>query len=113
MENNYFEQRDEENILKIREIRKNLPAFCGEFFRGIEQYTTPLTRLGYARDIKLFFEFLVSETEEFYNKSIMELDIEDLDKVNSTHLEMFMEYISLYKSNGKTVHAVNNVSLDI
>ena len=32
-------------------------AFCGEFFRGIEQYTTPLTRLGYARDIQLFFDF--------------------------------------------------------
>ncbi|MBE5757334.1 MAG: integrase [Clostridiales bacterium] len=103
MEESYFEQRDEKNILKIREIRKNLPAFCGEFFRGIEQYTTPLTRLGYARDIKLFFEFLVAETEEFYEKNIMELDLEDLDKVNSTHLEMFLEYISLYKVNGKTV----------
>ena len=103
MESTYFEKRDEENILKIREIRKNLPAFCGEFFRGIEQYTTPLTRLGYARDIQLFFEFLVSETEEFYNKKVMELDIDDLNIINSTHLEMFLEYISLYKTNGKTV----------
>lgn len=103
MESNYFEKRDEDNILKIREIRKNLPAFCGEFFRGIEQYTTPLTRLGYARDIQLFFEYLVAETEEFCNKTVMELDIEDLNNVNSTHLEMFLEYISLYKNNGKTV----------
>ena len=103
MENSYFEKRDEDNILKIREIRKNLPAFCGEFFRGIEQYTTPLTRLGYARDIKIFFEFLVSETEEFYQKNIMELDISDLNKITSTHLEMFMEYISLYRVNGKTI----------
>ena len=60
MEENYFTKRDEDNILKIREIRKGLPAFCGEFFRGIEQYTTPLTRLGYARDIKLFFFFFVN-----------------------------------------------------
>lgn len=100
MESNYFTERDENNILKIREIRKNLPAFCGEFFRGIEPYTTPLTRLGYARDIKLFFDFLVSETEEFYQKPILQFEISDLDKINSTHLEMFLEYISLYKING-------------
>lgn len=102
MEENYFTKRDEENILKIREIRKQLPPFCGEFFRGIEQYTTPLTRLGYARDLKLFFDFLVNETEEFYNKPILQFDTADLDKVTSTHLEMFLEYISLYRIDGKT-----------
>ena len=102
MEGNYFTQRDEENILKIREIRRDLPAFCGEFFRGIEPYTTPLTRLGYARDIRLFFDFLVNETEEFYQKPVLQLDIDDLNKVTSTHLEMFLEYISLYRINGKT-----------
>lgn len=102
MEQNYFSQRDDDNILKIREIRKSLPAFCGEFFRGIEQYTTPLTRLGYARDLKLFFEFLVNETEEFYQKPILQFETKDLNKVTSTHLEMFLEYISLYKINGKT-----------
>lgn len=102
MEQNYFIQRDEENILKIREIRKSLPAFCGEFFRGIEQYTTPLTRLGYARDIKLFFDFLINETEEFYNKPILQFETKDLEKITSTHLEMFLEYITLYRMNGKT-----------
>ena len=102
MDQNYFTQRDEDNILKIREIRKGLPGFCGEFFRGIEPYTTPLTRLGYARDIRLFFDFLVNETEEFYQKPVLQLDIDDLNKVTSTHLEMFLEYISLYRINGKT-----------
>lgn len=102
MEENYFVKRDEENILKIREIRRQLPPFCGEFFRGIEQYTTPLTRLGYARDLKLFFDFLISETEEFFNKPILQFDITDLDKVTSTHLEMFLEYITLYRIDGKT-----------
>ena len=106
MEETYFTKRDEENILKIREIRKGLPAFCGDFFRGVEPYTTPLTRLGYARDIKLFFDFLISETEEFYQKEILQIDIDDLNKINATHIEMFLEYISLYKINGK-VHKNN------
>lgn len=102
MEESYFTKRDEDNVLKIREIRRGLPAFCGEFFRGIEPYTTPLTRLGYARDIKLFFDFLVAETEEFYEKPILQINATDLDKITSTHIEMFLEYISLYRINGKT-----------
>ena len=101
MEQNYFIKRDEENILKLRELRKSLPIFCGEFFRGIEQVSSPLTRLGYARDLKLFFDFLVAETEEFYGKTVLQFDIDDLNKVTSTHIEMFLEYISLYKVDGK------------
>ena len=103
METNYFKERDEENILKIREIRrKDLPEFCSEFFRGIEPVTTPLTRLGYARDLKVFFNFLTIEVPEFAHLKPTEFTYEDLDKITVTHLEAFMEYLSLYKYDGKT-----------
>lgn len=103
MENsNYFRQRDEENILKIRELRLELPAFCSQFFMGIENQTTTLTRLGYARDLKIFFEFLVTNTQEFYNKKVSELTLDDLNKVTSTHLEMFLDYLTVYKVEKKT-----------
>lgn len=98
----YFTQRDEENILKIRELRLSLPFFCSEFLMGIEQNTSSLTRLGYARDLKLFFEYLVNETEEFYHKDIRQLTLEDLNKVTSTHLEMFLSYLTVYKQDGRT-----------
>lgn len=103
METNYFKERDEENILKIREIRKrDLPAFCAEFFLGIEPVTTPLTRLGYARDLKVFFNFLTTEVPEFAQLEPTDFTFEDLDKLTVTHLEEFMEYLSLYKYAGKT-----------
>ena len=101
MDQNYFTQRDEDNILKIKELRKVLPPFCSDFFRGIEQNSTTLTRLGYARDLKIFFDFLTTETEEFYQKPVIQMDISDLDKVTSTHLEMFLEYLTTYHVNGK------------
>lgn len=97
----YFTQRDDDNRLKIREIRKSLPWFVGDFFRGVSQYTSTLTQLGYARDLKLFFDFLVNETQEFYGKKVTELDVIDLDRLTSTHLEMYLEYIELYKMDGK------------
>ncbi len=99
---NYFNQRDEENILKLRELRLELPAFCGQFFMGIENQTMPLTRLGYGRDLKIFFDFLVTNTQEFYGKKIADLTLDDLNKVTSTHLEMFMDYLTVYKVGKKT-----------
>lgn len=99
---NYFLQRDEDNILKIRELRLELPAFCGQFFMGVENQTTTLTRLGYARDFKIFFEFLVTNTQEFYGKKVSELTLEDLNNVTSTHLEMFLDYLTVYKVGKQT-----------
>ena len=38
----------------------------------------------------------------------MQFEISDLNKVNSTHLEMFLEYISLYKINGKFFNSLED-----
>lgn len=98
----YFKQRDENNILKIRELRLELPSFCSQFFMGIENQTTSLTRLSYARDLKIFFDFLVTNTQEFYGKKVADLTLEDLNKVTSTHLEMFLDYLTVYKVGKQT-----------
>ena len=34
----YHEQKDIENIKKLRELQKELPSFCSDFFRGIETH---------------------------------------------------------------------------
>jgi site-specific recombinase XerD len=104
MNNNidYFKKRDEENILKIRELRLELPSFCSQFFMGIEQNTTPLTRLGYARDLKIFFNFLTTNTQEFYGIDVKNFNLEHLKNVNSTHLEMFLDFLTIYKIGKKT-----------
>ena len=94
---NYFEQRDQINISKIRELIKyELPEFCDEFFLGIEPYTSTLTRLGYARDLKTFFQFLVKEIRDFSSLEVQELTIADLDKITSTHIEKYLHYLSYY-----------------
>ena len=99
---NFFKKRDEENILKIRELRLELPSFCSQFFMGIEHTTTPLTRLGYARDLKIFFEFLTTNTQEFYNLEAKNFSLANLEQITSTHLEMFLDYLTVYKINKQT-----------
>ena len=94
----YFSQRDRKNLEQLKKIRFELPIFCNEFFTGYAEVLTPLTRLGYAQDFKCFFNFLVTETAEFYKKEVKNLTIEDLDKVTQTHIEEFLSYLSSYES---------------
>ena len=54
----YHEQKDRENIRKLRSMIQELPPFCPEFFRGIEPQTSSRTRIAYAYDLRIFFDIL-------------------------------------------------------
>ena len=56
---NYHEQQKQKNTLRLRELLSHLPAFAYEFFRGIEPITSPKTRIGYAYDLRIFFEYIL------------------------------------------------------
>ncbi len=99
-EKNYFTQRNIENLEKIRILRKELPPFCSEFIVGIETRTSPLTRLGYCYDLRIFFDYLISENVYFDGKNIKDITIQDLENVTSTDIELFMEYLSSYEFDG-------------
>ena len=47
----YDEQITMKNEMKLRELCAGLPAFCKEFFRGIEPTTSSRTRIAYAYDV--------------------------------------------------------------
>ena len=51
----YDEQITMKNEMKLRELCAGLPAFCKEFFRGIEPTTSSRTRIAYAYDLKKYF----------------------------------------------------------
>ncbi len=95
-EHNYFKQRNYKNNLKTKEILSSLPVFCDEFFIGIESQTTPLTRLGYALNLKNFFWFLTTEIIDFSHKKVKELTLDDLSRLTATHLEIYMNFLSGY-----------------
>lgn len=97
---NYHEQENKRNILKMREVLSTLPPFCKQFFRGIENQTSPRTRLAYAYDVRLFFEFL-HETNSICKKmEITDFPLSLLDQVKREDIEEYMEYLSLYDRDG-------------
>lgn len=96
---NYFEKRDFINNRKVGEYAKNLPEFCYDYFIGVEGTTSPLTRMNYAMDLSVFFDFL----GQIFNKKASEITLEDMKKVKSSHIEQFLSYLSFYEYNGKTI----------
>jgi len=90
----YHTQQNQQNILKLREMLKELPPFTAEYFRTLTDQTSALTRLAYAYDLKIFFGFL---SEEFFDNSpIISITLEDMGKVESEQIEAFMEYLTYY-----------------
>lgn len=100
MNESYFDQRDEKNIAKTREICAILPDFVMEFLVGIQMRTTPLTRLGYVGDLKIFFEYLIRNKFQD-KKSLKEITMSDIEQIKSYDIELFLEYLSSYEINGK------------
>ncbi|MCI8889018.1 MAG: tyrosine-type recombinase/integrase [Hungatella sp.] len=102
----YHEQKDRENIKKLRSMVQELPLFCPEFFRGIEQQTSSRTRIAYAYDLKIFFDFLHKENPSIAKLDIKEITLSHLDQLQVTDLEEYMEYLK-YRFNEKNQEIVN------
>jgi len=103
MSNNYYLDRNRNNMRKLNEMLAELPPFCSVFFIGIQDTTTPLTRLNYAVDLKTFFNYLTMYETRFYNKPINTLTIADIDELDSHAVERYMSYISYYDKDDGTV----------
>ena len=102
----YYEQKDIENIKKLREMTKILPPFCTEFFRGIEPRTSTRTRIAYAYDLSVFFDFLKKENPVFSKMERMDFTLDHLDQITVTDLEEYMEYLK-YRFNEHNQEIVN------
>jgi len=93
----YNEQVNKDIIVKMREILKDLPRFCSVFFNGIDATTLPRTKLGYAYDLRIFFNYIIENNPKYQNTKMHDLPLELLDELNTLDLEEYMNYLKLYE----------------
>lgn len=106
MENNltYNEQINQENILKLRELRKTLPKFLSTYFISVDQVLSSRTKIGYAIDLKTFFEYLKNANPIYKNTALRDFTLDSIANLTSTDINEYMEYLKLYQTpEGKTV----------
>lgn len=103
MENksNYHEEQNKKNIMHLRELLETLPPFCSQYFRGMQEYTSSRTRIAYAYDLRVFFEYMHENNPVFGKMKIEEYPLEMLEQITRLDIEEYLEYCSLYTKDGK------------
>lgn len=101
--NNYHDEQNKQNVLKMRAVLETLPSFCKTFFRGIEEYTSARTRLAYAYDIRLFFEYIHEQNAVYSRMDIKDFPLSILNELTRMDIEEYLEYMSLYQKDGRDI----------
>lgn len=102
----YHQQKDIENVKHLRELIKELPRFCGDFFRGIEPRTSSRTRIAYAYDLRVFFDFLHKENPVIRKIDMKEIPLDFLNTLRVVDIEEYMEYLK-YRFNDRNQEVTN------
>lgn len=92
----YAQERAKDLLYLTRSVLRELPDVCSDFIRAIEPTTQPLTRYAYACDLKLFFNYLITESPRFADLRPESISTRDLDAITARDLRMYMEYLGLY-----------------
>ena len=85
----------------MREILEELPRFCRQYFRGIEESTSARTRLAYAYDLRIFFEFIENENSAMRGTAVSDYPVSILEQISKEDIEEFMEYLTYYEKDGQ------------
>ena len=89
----YQTERSQRINDRMKDLQRELPVSCTDYFRSISQTTSPLTRLAYAYDLRLFFQYLNLENMYFANSSTIMLTGEDLSRITARDIFGFQEYL--------------------
>jgi len=96
----YYEKRDLKNMKKIGDYLSNLPDFCYDFFTGIENNTSSLTRVNYAMDLVVFFDYL---EKIVIKKPKAKISLQDIDELEARNIENYLSYLSYYENDNKMI----------
>lgn len=77
---------------ELIKITKDLPHYCIEFFNAKSEALEIRTRVAYATDIRVFFEYLSTITD----KTIKEMPLEVLEGLSHTDMDAYMAWLSDY-----------------
>ena len=103
----YRNQTDMQYTLKLREVLKTLPKFASDFFRGISTTTAASTRVKYAYDIRIFFQYISENNPLYKDQEITSFPIDLLDNITALDLEEYTEYLKAYKPSESDGYVTN------
>jgi len=86
--------------VKIEHLLSELPDFVADFIYNFGHAQNYATKYQYSRDIKDFFRYLVNFIPEFSEKTIRDITLDDLDKLEPIVFNRYMTLLSGDEENG-------------
>lgn len=105
--NSFFKERKINYTEKLRELIRELPSFVALYFQASESTNSILTRYSYAVDIRTFFEFCITQLDNFKERNICSLTLSDINRLSAQDIEKYLSYVSFYVGSDNLEHENN------
>lgn len=89
--------KENEITMECEEIESVLPNFLRSFFIYLRGNVLPMTRLAYLRDIKVFFNYLISKTDLTSATEIKEISIKEINEIKAMDVNLYLDFSRRYK----------------
>ena len=102
-------EKENDIYLECEKIQKELPSFLRSYFSFLKGNVLPMTRLAYLRDIRFFFNYLISETDLTEAQETRKVTSEELDNIEAADINLFIDHCRKYMiDDGDTVTVYEN-----
>ena len=90
-------KKENDIYLQCESIEKELPRYLRGFFAYLKGNVLPMIRLAYLHDIRFFLQYLITETDLTRAESTRDIKISELQEVEASDVNMFIDYCRKYK----------------
>ena len=110
MSTDYKRHAELQDRERTKELLKELPPFCTEYYKGRNLKLSAKTQYNYAFKMSVFLRYLHESNSYFGSKEIWDITLDDLDHLNRDDIEDFMEWLSGQKTGRNRGAATNSSS---
>lgn len=92
----YHEQIEISYTERLRALLGDMPPYVKDYFRSIDGRTSAKTRISYAYDLQVFFNYLLERNPALSGRNIKDITLSDLNQLTSNDIEEYQEYLKYY-----------------
>lgn len=96
----YFEQQKKEKTKTLNQLIGQLPVFATDYFNYMDQRTAINTQVAYARNILLYFEFIIASNPQYSAYTPRDFQIQDIEHFTASDIEEYKRYLKVYEIDG-------------
>lgn len=89
-------EKENQIYLECEKIEEELPRFLRQYFVYLKGNILPMSRLAYLRDVRFFFNYLISETDLTKAQSAKDITVSEIDNIRASDINLFIDYCRKY-----------------